>query len=379
MADLEAIHEHDKQTVTVVVTATNANANTTNANANTTNTNAAAPTTSTSTTATSQKYLEHSEIFQDLCYEAAQEDSMTTATTASTYMSSLSGCSDDSNLPTTQVVETTSSSSSQHKQHVHVHVHVRRHSSYDSRSRAIHREQHDQMKEHFATHDDEHHSRRSNFINHLLDFNLSISVMDVSMANVVVGGADMLGGDNNNNNNNNNDASTTAMMHISCPILSYMNDEEEDSVEMTHLKRPSMGTVEEDQESSWESLKDDTVYDNEHVSSSLKEETKQYIMELPPLDDLDDEPKMKSTRPKRRRHSYKVLEEKLMEGSPLDVLKAWNSMSLLPNTPTPTTTTTVATAPTQPQQPKSLEVNNDFGFQTREGPLATRAQVARGA
>lgn len=304
MADLEAIHEQDKFVSNNPVT---------------------------------QKYSEHSEIFEDLCHEAEQDDTMNSSqlSNKSSRRGSLTGCVDDMDLPTT-------SATNEGQQEFRM-LHQRRHSSYEPLNRSVHRAQHQEVKEHLAKMEDKHHLRRSSFVNNLLEFNLSV---DVSMSDHM-------------------DALSPAM-HLSCPVLSYMNDDEEESIELRMVQRPSLVSVMEGEESqeSWESLKD--------CGTSLSEpqdahyESKEYVIELPPME----EPK--KIRPKRRRHSYKILEEKLSEGSPLDVLKAWNSLgggiaaSAMPAVP--------------PPQPKSLERTDMFSFETtRESPLATRAQVARGA
>lgn len=308
MADLEAIHEHDKFVSNNPAVA---------------------------------KYSEYSEIFEDLCHEAEQDDDMHTSfgsQLSSGRRGSLTGCVDDMDmdLPSAAVVNNTIEGGQEEFRMLH----QRRHSSYEPRNRSFHRAQHQQVKEHLMKMEDKHHLRRSSFVNNLLEFNLSV---DVSMSDM---GADAV----------------SPAMHLSCPVLSYMNDDEEESIELRMVQRPSLVSVVEGEESqeSWESLKDcgTTTPQDAHY------ESKEYIIELPPME----EPK--KIRPKRRRHSYKILEEKLLEGSPLDVLKAWNSLS----------GGIAASAMPAAPQPKSLERNDIFSFETtRESPLATRAQVARGA
>jgi hypothetical protein len=308
MADLEAIHEHDKCV-------------------------------SNKPTFTSTKHSEHSAIFEDLCHEAEQDDDddihsygASQLSTKSSHRGSLIGCVDDMDLPSVAVV------GQEEFRKLQLQLYQRRHSSYEPRSRSAHRAQHQELKEHLVTLEDKHHLRRSSFVNNLLEFNLSV---DVSMSDM---GADV----------------ASPALHLSCPVLSYMNDDEEDSIELRMVQRPSLVSVieQEEYQESWESLKDCST---EHPQDELKE----YVIELPPME----EPK--NIFPKRRRHSYKVLEEKLSEGSPLDVLKAWNSMGGI---------AALAMPAVPPPQPRSFEKNEIFSFETtRESPVETRAQVARGA
>lgn len=280
------------------------------------------------------KYMEHSEIFEDLCNEAETDDMQ--SGNSNKQRGAGSGSHDDMELVLGSSTVSTSTSEEFRT------LHKRRHSSYESSMRSTHREHHQEIKEHLHTMEDEHSLRRASFVNHLLEFNLSV---DVSMADL---------------NADPEAEYTSPAMHLSCPVLSYMNDDEEDSVELRIMHRPSLISVEE--EAPWESLKD--------CGSQMpreEEKAKEYVLELPPLPVEDPNRKM---RPKRRRpHSYKILEEKLATQSPLNVLKSWNTL------PAP-----AAMAPIT-IQPKSLEVQNGMDdFQrARDGPVATRAQVARGA
>lgn len=373
IADLEAIHEHD---LYEMYHPNKAGAE-------------AAAAEAAATAETSSKYSEHSEIFEDMCHEAEHEDMLSPtegSAAAVNRRGSITGCSDDMDLlplviSTTTGANTISASASTFAFRT---LHQRRHSSYESRNRSMHRIQHQQVKDHLSKMEDKHHLRRASFVTNLLQFNLSV---DMSMS-----AADFGGGANNGYANGmpGEMNMSSPAMHLSCPVLSYMNDVEEDSVELLQMKRP--GYDDEDmipsEQEGWETLNDDgsaLPIDGHNAKTS-----KEYVVTLPPL---EVEGPKKVGVPKRRRHSYKVLEEKLAEGTtPLEMLKAWNN-SMGTNNPNggvpsnqkaPPVASVPATAvqPKTLEQPKSLETRND-GLQefnqARGGPVASRSTLARGA
>lgn len=197
--------------------------------------------------------------------------------------------------------------------------------------------------------------RRSSIVDNLLDFNLSIG------------------------------ATSSITMQLSCPILSYMNDDEEDSVDLRQVKRPSLVSVVEDcvneaqHEEGWESLE----ADGSALPMDAHFQTREYQFELPPVDDSD---RSKKKQLKRRRHSYQMLEQRLSESqSPLDILKEWsssmggNKKNLTVSLTAPMNASSVASSP---EQVKSLELDSglsDFQQRAREGPMLTNMQCARGA
>ena len=175
---------------------------------------------------------------------------------------------------------------------------VRRHSSFESCQPLESYNAHQTMKDYLNSLED---TERSNFVESLLDFNLSVnmaSLSDMSMIDESPG------------------------LHLSCPVLSYMNDDEEDSIDLMTFKRnkgtkrSSLTILTEETEQSWESLNDDPV--NESFQNS-----REYVVEmkqLPPTID-DDEQKPQHTK-RRRRRSCQTLAEQLSREHPQQVLQS---------------------------------------------------------
>lgn len=190
--------------------------------------------------------------------------------------------------------------------------------------------------------------QRRTYVNRMLEFNLSV---DASMFD---------------------SGETSPAVQLRCPVLSYMNDDEEDSIELMHVRRPSLVSVIEERESAqegWETLKDN-ISDTEQVKN---EGRFHYVLELP---FITEEAITKIHRTKRR-HSYKVLDEKLIAQSPSDVLKA---MSNVDNnmTAAPATLTELTETSKKSLEPKTA-IDMDSFEQVRHAPVATKAQTARGA
>jgi hypothetical protein len=170
-----------------------------------------------------QTYYEHSQVFEDLVNTTDKE-----------YVAQLRPPRLHRNSSVPRVNASTGKS---------IAKAVRRHSSFEPRDRLKTYKDHKAMKEYLGTPRGSTHKRRTHkfdVIQKMLEFNLSASVTsfnDLSMMNKSLG------------------------LHYSCPVLSYMNEDEEDSVELTYLKkrqsrRSSLCSLTEDESESWESLND---------------------------------------------------------------------------------------------------------------------------
>ena len=318
MADLEAIHDMQRLSLS----------------------RAAAPS-STDAAVDSPKYLEHSEIFEEICQEAETEDQLERSPSFARQprRSSLTGCglvdAHEAAVKNGLVDEPAAGVRNLHR---------RRHSSYNPRNRAAHRQAHMKLEDHLRYLEDEHHFKRASFVNNLLEFNLSY---DVSMSG--------------------SEHELSPALGFSCPVLSYMNEDEEDSVELRMLRRPSLVSVPEDPtQASWESFKDDGETD---LPVDAHEMSDEYIIELPPLEEY-----VKPSGKRRRSHSYKLLEKRLTSESPMDVIKSFSLKEMVATVPQ---VTFPATAGVQSKD-LDLPVQNTFQAE-REQPLAARQQCARGA
>mmetsp|Transcript_6309 Transcript_6309/g.10451 ORF Transcript_6309/g.10451 Transcript_6309/m.10451 type:complete len:290 (-) Transcript_6309:136-1005(-) len=179
---------------------------------------------------------------------------------------------------------------------------IRRHSSYDVRQPESSYNHHLQMKEYLDSMEEDS-KERQNFVAALLDFNMSVNMASLSDLSMM---------------------DKSPAMHYSCPVLSYMNDDEEDSIEllvykMEHdgnsgLKKRNALCIVEEQEASWESLNDES---DPILPLDDGNDSREYQIEMKPL-----EPDTKP-RPKRRRPaSCKVLSDKLAHQHPQQVLRS---------------------------------------------------------
>ena len=124
-------------------------------------------------------------------------------------------------------------------------------------------------------------------IQQMLDFNLSAnmtSINDFSMMNKSLG------------------------LHYSCPVLSYMNEDEEDSVELTYIKkrqsrRSSLCSLTEDEAESWESLNDVAIDGSIEGSAD-------YHISIKLMDEEDDKPRAK----RQRSRTCLILSHQLEDG-----------------------------------------------------------------
>ena len=316
MADLEAIHDMERNSM-----------------------NRACASEGVGASMEAAKYHEHSEIFEEICHEAETEDQMEQSLNLSRQPrrgSLTGGCIDahDAAVAHGLVHEPVEIRS----------LHRRRHSNYNPRNRAAHRQSHTDLEEHLRHLEDKHHLRRASFVNNLLEFSLSY---DVSMSG--------------------SEHELSPALNFSCPVLSYMNDEEEDSVELRMLRRSSLVSVPEDSnQESWESLKDDG---ETSLPQDAHEMSREYVIELPPLEEY-----VKPSGKRRRSHSYKMLEERLTSESPIDVIKSFSMKDMAASISLVTLPTTAVV------QSKDLDLQVQNTFQAERGqPLAARQQCARGA
>jgi len=281
--------------------------------------------------ASTDKYQEHSQIFEEICQEAEAEDQLDYRPSRPLRRPSLSGISEASSMEweATEAIGK---------------LRRRRHSTFNPRNRAAHREEHADLEEHLKRLEDKHRFRRASFVNNLLEFSVNF---DVSMSNPAM------------------DHEISPALNFSCPVLSYMNDEEEDSVDLTMIRRPSLISVHDDSNTdSWESLKDDGETESPQDAHELSRE---YVIELPSMEEV-----VKPKGKRRRPHSYKMLEKRLESESQYNVIKSfsWKEM----------TASFVAQLPQAPIEPKSLNNDVPSTFQSKsEQPLAARQQCARGA
>ncbi|KAI2495054.1 hypothetical protein MHU86_19486 [Fragilaria crotonensis] len=170
---------------------------------------------------------------------------------------------------------------------------VRRHSTYCEREREKAYKEHKGMKEYLNSLED--HSK-SKVATMLLEFNSSMSMASLSDVGVM---------------------NASPAMHYSCPVLSYMNDDEEDSVELTEsrmkgTKRLSMVSISEESAETWETLHDDPLEDPFQNS-------KEYHLELKRVDDDFKKPRAK----RRRSPSCLVLTQQLAAEGPQHVLRSF--------------------------------------------------------
>ena len=171
---------------------------------------------------------------------------------------------------------------------------ARRHSSFESRKRLQSYNDHQTVKEYLNS--PFVNAERSKFVQSLLDFNLSVNMASLR------------------------DLSTmdeSPALRVSCPVLSYLNDDEEDSVDLTEYKRKvtkrsSLVRLKEEAGQRWESLDDASLNDD----PATFENPREYVMEMKSLD--DEKPRTKRRCPP----SYKILSQKLAMESPLQVLRS---------------------------------------------------------
>lgn len=200
-----------------------------------------------------QKYYEHSQVFEDLVNTTNKE-----------YVAQLQPPGLNRQSSVSRIAASSRNRGAKA---------VRRHSSFESRQSLKSYEDHKAMKEYLGTPKGRTH--KFDVIQKMLEFNLSASVTsfhDLSMMNKSLG------------------------LQYSCPVLSYMNADEEDSVELTYLKkrqsrRSSLCSLTEDESESWESL-NDVATDGSMEGSSSQD----YQISIKLLDENDKKPRAKRQR-----------------------------------------------------------------------------------
>jgi hypothetical protein len=228
---------------------------------------------------------------------------------------------------------------------------VRRHSTFHSQERQQHYTAHRIMKDYLLSREDVHHDRRSSLVTNLMEFNLSYGVVFMTSTGSTT-------------NNDDRPVST------SCPVLSYMNEDDEDSVELRRIKRPSLVSLFESKTiHDWETLEDDTV----DVS------TIEYVMDMtsPPIEESN----LSRRKGKRRKpHSYQMLERRLSVESPVSVMKSLTRKEEMTKMFHPPSFSPVALS----NATKDLDAMRHTGIsnfpeQRVQNPIPVRQQCARGA
>eukprot|EP00543_Licmophora_paradoxa_P009104 CAMPEP_0202447298 /NCGR_PEP_ID=MMETSP1360-20130828/6034_1 /ASSEMBLY_ACC=CAM_ASM_000848 /TAXON_ID=515479 /ORGANISM="Licmophora paradoxa, Strain CCMP2313" /LENGTH=376 /DNA_ID=CAMNT_0049064311 /DNA_START=64 /DNA_END=1194 /DNA_ORIENTATION=- len=179
----------------------------------------------------------------------------------------------------------------------------RRHSSYEPIQRTQVYKDHKKMKDYLQKMEDEQAMKRTNFVESMLEFNLSVDISMASMGNVT----------------------DSAAMHFSCPVLSYMGDDEEDSVEMmltSTSRRPSLAVLEEEQ--SWKGLNFEPEKPKEDNLQVSKTGERTYTLELPEEPERAKKGRRMSRGKKNRKPSYKDLETRLENESPQEIIRSFS-------------------------------------------------------
>ena len=192
----------------------------------------------------------------------------------------------------------------------------RRHSSFHASDRIFHRRRHDEMKTYFYDHG---HEKRSSIIGSLFQFQLSVNMASFSSL----------------------EETDTKALYRSCPILTYMNDDDEDSVDLFHSKQSSLPHVMDEGEY-MDGDGDFELSDDDYELTSSKRNKKaslnegqpnivrrSYTVKLAGLEDDNEKP-----RAKKRTTSYSMLVSRLDE-HPLRILDDIRSASMS-NIPTVT-------------------------------------------
>lgn len=238
-------------------------------------------------------YLEHSQVFEELVRGTTEEYANAMPRPLMTRQASA------------RVVSSTSNKEKPKGRKL-----PRRHSSYEPHQQRIIFQAHQDMKEAI----EQQGRNTSSIITSLLEFNLSVNMASLSDLSL----------------------DKSPALHYSCPVLSYMNDDEEDSVELLTFKRGlkrnsnNLSVLkEETDEQRWETLDDDDddaildltkldgkVTSNRRSSCNRTSLKADYMIAIKPLEE-DEKP-----RTKRRKSSYKHLSERLSREHPQHVLRS---------------------------------------------------------
>ena len=288
------------------------------------------------------KVQEHESIFEDIVQELEQEDE--DSLQKPQRRGSLQSVSTESSISVADLVKEPTTLCTRKK--------PRRHSTFHASDRRFHRKQHQEMKEHFL---DCTNHKRSSIIDGLFQFQLSVNMSMASMDNF--------------------EDNTGPSLYRSCPVLSYMNDEDEDSVELHRTKRPSLSVVKDmteymDEDNDYE-LSDDEDFELNGCSLpktktfKVAERPKQipkraYTVKLSGTEDDAEKP-----RAKKRTTSYAMLSMRL-DDHPLTVLDDIRSASMS-NLMTEEPRKTIMPDPPSPRKPPSSKRLQQFKMSHDEG------------
>jgi len=173
---------------------------------------------------------------------------------------------------------------------------ARRHSSFESRQIRATYAAHLAMEKELKANE----SARAETIGKLLEFNSSINLASMSDLSVM---------------------NSSPSLHLSCPVLSYLNDDDEDSIEIYTFKKAmrrqstALEALPEDCSAKledWETLNDGDDSGIQHREYSVS------MNDLP-----SKEPPLKKSSKKRRPRSYHVLSERLSTEHPQKVLRSF--------------------------------------------------------
>jgi hypothetical protein len=286
---------------------------------------------------------ENSDLLESLCMEAESED---WATMCRYYPTIRRGSLQQSFL--TKEVASISRPKS----------HQRRHSSYNTRDRATHRDEHHLLKEHLLTRDtDPLREERSILIDNLYELKSSLRLLEGLPETTL----------------NSSEPSIP-----SYPILKYMldfDDDDDDSIDLAQSKQKNLESLSRQHDSD-EFLSD--VFDTLQPSVDNNTTYVEYVMDLPPV---IEEEKSITKRRRRKVPSYQILQKQMESQSISTLVKSMlrtrqdNSM----HSPESTTTTTSQTL-SQSKACSDINNNTKRSFpMSNSQTMLTQIQYARGA
>lgn len=170
----------------------------------------------------------------------------------------------------------------------------RRHSTFNPRNRQAHRDAHADFEDYMLH---QRNKQRSSIVSTLMDFHSSFEISLAASFRKDVKPA----------------------LYFSCPVLSYMHDSDEDSIEIRKVKRSSLISNPKENEN-YEYLDDCSDSDSD-ISFDVSSQPKQaeYVVDMSESDDFP----CLQPRKRRQRHSYKELERRLSTESHLAILKSF--------------------------------------------------------
>jgi hypothetical protein len=170
----------------------------------------------------------------------------------------------------------------------------RRHSTFNPRNRQAHRDTLADFQDYMLH---QRNRQRSSIVSTLLDFHSSFEISMVASFRKDVKPA----------------------LYLSCPVLSYMHDSDEDSIEIRRVKRSSL--ISNPKENQNFEYLDDCIESDSDISFDVSSQPKQqeYIVDMSEIEGF---PCLRP-RKRRQRHSYKELERRLSTESHLAILKSF--------------------------------------------------------